>query len=149
SADVTFDYGLTTSYGASVIAAESPVTGTSNTSVSYTLAGLSPNTTYHFRVVGQSIAGTTDGDDKTFSTLCVSAVTVQNANDSGPGSLRQAIAAVCDGGLITFAGNYTITLTSQLPAITKTVTIIGNGAANTIIQANDDPGIADYRVFEV
>src|SRR5690606_2383628 len=84
SADVTFDYGLTTSYGASVIAAESPVTGTSNTSVSYTLAGLSPNTTYLIRVVGQSIAGTTDGDDKTFSALCVSAVTVQNDNDSGP-----------------------------------------------------------------
>jgi CSLREA domain-containing protein len=64
-------------------------------------------------------------------------------------SLRDAIATANPGETITFDANYTITLASQLPAIAKTVTIIGNGAANTIIQANDNPGVADYRVFEV
>jgi large repetitive protein len=50
---------------------------------------------------------------------------------------------------ITFAGNYTITLGSQLPAVTTTITINGNGVANTIIQANAAFNTATYRVFEV
>jgi hypothetical protein len=32
------------------------------------LSGLSPNTTYHFRVVARSASGTTTGDDQTFTT---------------------------------------------------------------------------------
>ncbi len=76
-------------------------------------------------------------------------ITVSNANDSGAGSLRQAIADVCAGGTITFNGNMTITLDSQLPAVAKAITITGNGAANTIVQANAASGVAAYRVFEV
>jgi len=68
STTVTFDYGLTASYGTSVTAVESPVTGTSNTSVSKGLTGLTPNTTYHYRVVGVNTTGTTDGLDQTFAT---------------------------------------------------------------------------------
>ena len=43
STTVTFEYGTDTSYGTSVTADESPVTGTSLTSVSYSLTGLTPN----------------------------------------------------------------------------------------------------------
>ncbi|MBK8618544.1 MAG: SBBP repeat-containing protein [Anaerolineales bacterium] len=50
---------------------------------------------------------------------------------------------------ITFAADYTITLGSQLPAVTNTIIINGNGAANTIIQANASANTATYRVFEV
>ena len=38
---------------------------------------------------------------------------------------------------------------SQLPAVTTEMTITGNGAANTIIQANAAANTATYRVFEV
>src|SRR5215207_5544046 len=50
---------------------------------------------------------------------------------------------------ITFAAGYTITLVNQLPAVTTEMTITGNGATNTIIQANAASKTASYRVFEV
>jgi len=46
-------------------------------------------------------------------------------------------------------GAAAITLTSQLPSINSTLVINGNGAANTILQANISPNNATYRVLEV
>jgi len=71
---------------------------------------------------------------------------VTNNNDSGAGSLRQAIADVGAGEEITFDADYTITLASQL-SISSSMTITGTGAQNTIIQANANPDTATYRVF--
>jgi predicted outer membrane repeat protein len=57
--------------------------------------------------------------------------TVTNANDSGAGSLRQAMTdAQTDDGTIVFDSSlagFTITLASELPAITQSLTIEGNG----------------------
>ena len=78
---VTFEYGTTISYGSSVSASPSLATGTSNTSVSYILSGLNPNTLYHYRVVAVNGTGTTNGDDKTFTTPLKPAVTL-TADDS-------------------------------------------------------------------
>jgi len=74
---VTFEYGTTTSYGTTVTAEESPVTGSSATSVSYSLSGLTAGTTYHYRIVGVNTGGTTNGDDLTFTTLKLSSVATQ------------------------------------------------------------------------
>lgn len=71
STTVTFEYGPTTAYGTSVAATQSPVTGGADTPVSAVLAGLPPNAAYHFRAVGRNSAGTTLGDDLTFTTLPV------------------------------------------------------------------------------
>jgi uncharacterized repeat protein (TIGR01451 family) len=63
-----------------------------------------------------------------FIALCSAAITVQNGGDSGAGSLRQAIADVCSGGVIDFApglNGATIPLGSQL-AIAKSLTITGS-----------------------
>ncbi|MHB1133115.1 MAG: choice-of-anchor Q domain-containing protein [Chloroflexota bacterium] len=68
SATVTFEYGLTGAYGQSVVATQSPVTGLSDTAVSYTLGGLTPGTTYHYRVVAQNSAGLAAGADRSFTT---------------------------------------------------------------------------------
>jgi len=65
---VKFEYGTTTAYGTTVTADQSPVTGDSNTSVSKAISGLTENTTYHYRVVGQNAEGTTNGADMTFTT---------------------------------------------------------------------------------
>ena len=51
-------------------------------------------------------------------------ITVTNDNDSGDGTLRQAIADIGDGGTITFDGDYTILLESELD-IDKNLTIDG------------------------
>ena len=64
-----FAYGLTASYSDTVLADQSPVTGTSNTAVSKALTGLASGTTYHFKVIGKNGAGSVTGADSTFSTL--------------------------------------------------------------------------------
>ena len=53
---------------------------------------------------------------------------VTNTNDSGPGSLRQALAVAHDGDRVTFAVSGTITLTSGALVVAKNVTISGPGA---------------------
>jgi PKD repeat protein len=50
STTVTFEYGTTISYGSTITATQSPVSGSSNTSVSAGITGLTPNTIYHYRV---------------------------------------------------------------------------------------------------
>ncbi len=73
---------------------------------------------------------------------------VTNNNDDGPGSLRQTITDAGSGDTITFDSDYTITLDSPL-TIDKNLTITGNGAANSIIQAHANPNTADHRVMEI
>jgi phosphodiesterase/alkaline phosphatase D-like protein len=85
STTVTFEYGFDTSYGQSVTADQSPVTGNTNTAVSRTLGTLIPNTTYHYRVVGSNANGTVNGGDMTFTTSAI-APTVTTDAASGIGS---------------------------------------------------------------
>ena len=71
-----------------------------------------------------------------------------NNNDSGAGSLRQAIADIGSGGEITFDADYTITLASKL-SISSDMTITGTGAGNTIIQSHTSAFSATYEVFDI
>src|SRR5215211_4580453 len=66
-------------------------------------------------------------------------ITVTNTNDSGPGSLRQALAVAHDGDRITFAVSGTITLTSGGLGVFKNVTISGPGADQLSIDGNQSP----------
>jgi hypothetical protein len=69
--DCHFDYGTTTAYGQSAPCTPSPGSGQSPVAVSAALEGLSENTTYHFRVSATSAAGTSTGEDQSFSTALV------------------------------------------------------------------------------
>ncbi len=63
-----FEYGTTTSYGTKVPVPDANAgSGTSNIKVSQTITGLQSKTTYHFRLVATSSAGTTNGGDQTFT----------------------------------------------------------------------------------
>ena len=63
-------------------------------------------------------------------------ITVTNTNDSGPGSLRQALADVNDGDTINFAVTGTIGLTSGELLVDKAITISGPGAENFAVNGN-------------
>src|SRR5262245_54847959 len=67
------------------------------------------------------------------------ALTVTNTADSGPGSLRQAIADALPGATITFTlpPSSTIRLTSGELTIDKDLTIIGSGLDNPVISGNN------------
>ncbi len=79
STTATFEYGLTTSYGTSVNATPNTITGYTATSVSFAITGLTPNTTYHFRVKGVNATGTSNGLDLTFTTSMLAPTVVTNA----------------------------------------------------------------------
>jgi hypothetical protein len=66
---VTFQYGLTNSYGSTVTADQSPAVGDTTTAFSKDLTGLSPNKTYHYRATGVNFVGTTFANEQTFTTL--------------------------------------------------------------------------------
>ncbi|HEX8205953.1 MAG TPA: hypothetical protein VF587_07850 [Solirubrobacteraceae bacterium] len=63
------EYGPTTAYGSEVNGGDDRVTGHAEVTKTLALTGLTPSTTYHYRVVATNAAGTTTGDDRTFTTL--------------------------------------------------------------------------------
>ena len=64
------------------------------------------------------------------------ALTVTNLNDSGPGSLRQAITDAASGDTITFSVTGTILLTSGKLVLNKSLTITGPAEGQLIISGN-------------
>jgi hypothetical protein len=65
-----FEYGTSTAYG-SQTAESDPVNGTDPLPATATATGLTPNTTYHFRIVGSNASGSITGEDQTFTTAAV------------------------------------------------------------------------------
>jgi len=72
------------------------------------------------------------------------AITVANQSDSGPGSLRQAIAEAPPGETIVLpAGTYTLT-SGALEIEKKSVTISGHGSGDTVIRSG-----GPFRVIQI
>jgi hypothetical protein len=71
-----FEYGTTEAYGLSVSCASLPGSGESPVLVTAPVAGLSPGSSYHFRLVATNSKGTSDGTDQTFTTEPPQAPTV-------------------------------------------------------------------------
>jgi hypothetical protein len=67
STTYSFEYGTTTAYG-SLTPSASAGKGKTNVSVSSTVTGLLPDTTYHFRLAATNGDGTTRGSDVAFTT---------------------------------------------------------------------------------
>lgn len=115
STTVTFEYGLTQTYGMIATAEQSPVSGNENTVVSIAISQLSPSTEYHYRVVGQNAGGTTYGINSTFTTAAADpngpiAITsaVISANASGA-TLSGIVNANNDSTVVTFQYGLTAT----------------------------------------
>ncbi len=122
-----------------------------------TVTELSPATTYYFVVETFTVAHGNQqndllselSDEVSATTLsgggCHSSILVTSANDTGVGSLRQAIVDSCAAGTIIFdsaLANQTITLDSQM-VIDKDLTV--NGESNNIKLDGHDT----TRVFEI
>jgi hypothetical protein len=73
-------------------------------------------------------------------------ITVTDTNDTGPGSLRQALADVNDGDTINFAVTGTIGLTSGELAVGKSITISGPGLDILMVSRSSN---TPFRIFHV
>jgi len=111
-------------------------------------------------VSAASIAVNSNADVIADDGMCTLREAIDNANNGNQrySSLGECASGTAGADTITFAGNYTITLSgSRFPTIGTNITIIGNGAANTIIQASTCNPVtlpggctpATHKVFEV
>lgn len=87
-----FEYGTSTAYG-STTPPKNAGSGTSSVSVSALLSNLTAGTTYHYRLVAKSDAGTTRGADQSFATTGV--------------TIHAAAVAVVYGNAVTLSGTVT------------------------------------------
>ena len=139
SAAVAFDYGLDTTYGTNVAGTPATVTGSTSTAVNVALTGLTgltPATTYHFRVNGTGSSSTVNGADMTFTTPDT------NANLAGLTLSSGTLSPVFSGSVPTYAelmpnatSSFTVTPTasSSLAGITVSGTAVTSGAASASI----------------
>jgi phosphodiesterase/alkaline phosphatase D-like protein len=135
STTVTFEYGLTTTYGSTATATQSPITGNNSLSVSVNLSGLNPGTIYHFRVKTVNTLGTVYGDDKTFTTLgqAPSATTLAATNvQLTSATLNGTVNANLLSTTVTFEYGLTISYGSTATATQSPVT----GSTSTSVSAN-------------
>jgi hypothetical protein len=112
-----FEYGLTTGYGSRVPVQTEGTVGNGRVSrpVQRAVTGLTPGTTYHFRVVARSSAGVTYGDDQSFTTPAAAEAgawgyeQVSPVNKNGASIDAYAIQARADGNSVMYQATAAIT----------------------------------------
>jgi N-acetylneuraminic acid mutarotase len=137
STAVSFDYGPTTAYGSTIAGTPSPVTVASGTPVSAALSGLTPGTTYHFRVNAKNSGGSVSGNDFSFTRAN------NNANLSGLSLSTGALSPAFASG--TFS--YTATIPYATAILTVTPTVADSTATITIYGVTIPSGTASFNFY--
>jgi len=128
SSDTQIEYGLTISYSSQTILNTQLIT-----SHSQTLSGLTPNTTYHYRVNSKDAVGNhTESTDQIFTTQALSSSEV-TALSCSMTDVQNAINLVTSGGTVNVpAGGYAgDCVWSSAITINKPISIIGAGSGTS------------------
>ena len=144
--DYFFEYGTDMTYG-SVTPTVSAGGGDDPVPVSAIITGLSASTTYHFRLVGSTPAGTFNGDDATFTTLTPGIVAVLEKNDPAPDVpgatfLRFSQPAINDDGHLAVLASLTLKTGAPVKVTSANDTGIWANAGTdvlTLIAREGDP----------
>jgi alpha-tubulin suppressor-like RCC1 family protein/phosphodiesterase/alkaline phosphatase D-like protein len=125
---VTFEYGLTESYGQTATATPASASGTNTTAVALNLSGLISGATYYYRVVATSAGGVSRGADMTFTTTTLSRLASLGVS---AGTLTPTFAPSTVSYLATvpFAAA-SITLNPQVEIATTTIRVNGTAVAS-------------------
>ena len=129
-----FQYGTTTSYGLQT-GTHGAGSGTSSHPVSAGIFGLVAGTTYHYRLVAQNSAGTTNGADQTFTTSAATApvVTTGGADEVGRRSAEVNGRVNANGASTTYWFQYGTTTSYGLQS---SVHGIGSGTRDRHVEAH-------------
>ena len=96
-----FDYGTSTAYGSST-SSQDAGSGSSTETVTAQLSGLTPDTTYHYRLVAANSGGAATGADATFTTAGATAPSARTSGANGVGKVSATVTGqVTTGGLPT------------------------------------------------
>jgi hypothetical protein len=133
--DCHFSYGIGTSSGTDVPCSALPGSGTSDVAVSAQLSGLAGGTTYEFRLVAKSAAGTTFGAIGMFTTVGVSLAASKSG--SGSGNVTSSPAGISCGATCShrYAHGTLVTLTAT-PATGSTFDGWSGGGCSGIGNCN-------------
>jgi len=136
STTVIFEYGTTSSYGNTVTATQSPVSGTSNKAVSADVTGLTSGQVYHFRVKAENAGGIVNGNDMAFTTIAISPPTV---SAQAAGSVTDVSATI--NGIVNANDNNTTVIfeygtTTNYGSTINATPYDVTGTVNTSVSAN-------------
>jgi Ricin-type beta-trefoil lectin domain-like/Ricin-type beta-trefoil lectin domain len=130
-----FEYGTTTAYGTKVpVTAKEAGSGTSAVAVSEAIAGLTPGTTYHFRITATNVNGTSTGADKTFTTPTAPVITLDSPTGIEAHSLTLHSKVNPKGAATTYQFEYGTTTSygTKVPVAPKEI-----GAGTTAVAVSE------------
>ncbi len=136
-----FEYGPSTSYGTAQPLGGAELTASGEPSeVSTTISGLSPGTTYHYRIVAQNGAGTVHGEDGTFTTDAAQweARQIPQPAESGNGEEAYGVSCIHPSACIAVGGNWSLKLHTQV-----TLAESWNGTAWTPMTTPNPAGLEE------
>ena len=148
----TFEYGTGAGYGHSVPCVSSPAASGGAQLVGATIAGLEPNTTYHYRLLASSLAGSGEGADVTFTTGTSSSVPVVFPHPSIHGTPAVGSRLTCQSGTPSGAAQLSFSWLRDLVPIPKALgsayTVAGTDSGHhlqCLVTAKDAGGSATAR----
>ncbi len=124
-----FEFGFTTNYG-SFSATNTLPSGTNSLAGATSIAGLASGTLHHYRVVAINAAGTTTGQDMTFTTTPVAPPQLRAALTSPGGNMRFTLSAAP-------GASFTLLSTTNLSLSMSNWTAIGT-------MAETSPGLYEF-----
>lgn len=145
-----FEYGTSSSYGASAPCSSLPGSGTSPVAVSAQVTGLAANTVYHFRISATNAGGTSEGSDEEFRTLTnpPTVTAVEPSEGPQPGGTTVTITGTSFTGAtaVDFGANAAksfevqseTSITAESPAGTGTVDVTVTTAEGTSATGSSD-----------
>jgi hypothetical protein len=132
-----FEYGTSPFYEASTPCIPSPGAGTAPVAVSAKLEGLSPETSYHFRIVATNENGTGTGNDQTLATLpdppVVTSVTPVAELQSGGLPVTIEGANFAHATSVSFGASKASSFKIVSPTVIEAVAPSGSGTVNVTV----------------
>lgn len=132
----SFEYGTSTSYGASAPASGGAAgSGVSEHAVNTTLTGLQPDTTYHYRLLASNGAGASTGADATFRTALpsVTGIAPHGGPTDGGTSVTVSGANFVAVTAVRFGSSDAKSFVVESPDVIKAVAPKGSGTVDVTV----------------